>query len=272
MYYYIFDVYTKEPKYQRDVDRIHLKLADLGIDGEKAQATPIRRVSDLAVSAIKSGQENIIAVGNDNTAHQVLNIIAREGADINFGFIPLGASRIAEVLGMPQAAAACFFISRKRMEKVDLGKVGKEYFLTSLEIKGEGKGGGILAKLKKSGTLRCEFKCDKDYKVTTEVASLAVVNIMDSELKKKFSDRINYKSINPYDGTLNVISWTSEQGDDSKGGFPLALSFFPAKDVDIAENKEAKCVLDGIGLEKVPPKVTVVRDKLGVIVGPKRTF
>ncbi len=272
MYYYIFDAYTKELKFQRDVDRIHLKLADLGIDGEKAQVTPIRRVSDLAISAIKSGQENIIAVGNDNTAHRVLNIIAREGANINFGFIPLGASRIAEVLGMPQAEAACFFISRKRVEKVDLGKVGKEYFLSSLEIKGDGKSGGIFSKLKKSDTILCEFKCDKDYKVTTEVQSLAIINIMDSELKNKFSDRINYKCINPYDEILNVISWTLEQGSNKQSGFSLALSFFSAKDVDIAENKEAKCVLDGIELEKVPSKVTVVKDKLKVIVGPKRTF
>lgn len=133
MYFYIFDQAAFRAKHQRALDKIGLRITDLGIEGEKVRATLTKEVPLLAKDALDAGEKNLIVVGGDLAANQVIDSIAKSGLDdVVFGYIPINSSQISRVLGLPIAEEACQTISRRKIIKCDLGKVNKNHFLTSL--------------------------------------------------------------------------------------------------------------------------------------------
>jgi len=92
----------------------------------------------LAQEAARKNYDIVVAGGGDGTFNEVINGILRVRSDLPVGFIPLGLSNnAAYALGLSKdslkACKACEIILKKKVKRIDLGKVTKpalRYFLT----------------------------------------------------------------------------------------------------------------------------------------------
>ena len=89
---------------------------------------------ELVESALSSGAKTLVAMGDDETFQELLQIIAGK-KDIVLGFLPLVKnSVIASVLGLGSLEDACRAIAQRRTEQFDLGQINRNYFFTDLSF------------------------------------------------------------------------------------------------------------------------------------------
>ncbi|MBT5338422.1 hypothetical protein HN858_05125 [Candidatus Falkowbacteria bacterium] len=133
MYYYIYDTFLGDKKYEKTIDRIKTRLLDLEIQGKHERLTLLKSVDELINDEAKRGVKTVVVLGNDKTFLKVVNIIAKN--KITLGLIPVGpGNNIAKCLGLPMEDAACEVIAARTIVKFDLGKVGEQYFFANLKI------------------------------------------------------------------------------------------------------------------------------------------
>lgn len=292
MYYYIYDSFTLDPKYAKEISKISLKLTDLDILGEEARLTPIKKIKDLVDEAIKQGYKNIIAVGDDSTACSIIQSIAQQASGISFGMIPLRESIVAQVLGIPWGEQACEVISARRMEKIDLGKINNQYFLTSIKI-AKDKNFVQPQTISWFRNLKCfPQKCPKirlrfieGFTVTCKFLTLSILNILGArkgELEIKTPKQNVRLKVSPQDGLLDIvivgalgklrllknISRIARQDFESIPN----LSFFRTKKVEILSKDSLFILADGQLVKTMPFTVEIVPEILNVIVGKNRKF
>jgi len=145
MHIYIFDQYLNQKKYERIVAKIETRLTDLGLNGKNCHVGPLKSLRSIVVEELRNTPKTIVAVGNNGTLNQVINSIGESDAVV--GIIPVGGNNsIAESFGIKDEDQACNVLSARLMEKIDLGKINNQYFLsnarisnkeTILEIKGK---------------------------------------------------------------------------------------------------------------------------------------
>lgn len=292
MYYYIYDSFTHDPKYAKEINKISLKLTDLDILGEEARVTPLRKIDNLVEEAIKRNYKNIIAVGDDETAYNVIQSIARRNKDVCFGMISLRESIIAKALGIPQGEEACDIISARRRERIDLGKINNHYFLTSVKI-GMGKN-FIQASIFKIKKLRYIFqrnypeiklKFEEGFTVTSKFLMLSLLNILSTKKGKLVIATPRQKvklRVNPRDGLLDVVIVGAQNRLEllkninriAKQDFENIsnLSFFRTKKVKIISKSPVIGMVDSQPIKVSSLAVEVLPKKLSVIVGKEREF
>ncbi|MEW6407523.1 MAG: diacylglycerol kinase family protein [Patescibacteria group bacterium] len=280
MYFYLFDQYTDKPKFAKETDLIKLKLADLGIITDKAKATPIRQVEILAREILATKKyKNIIAVGNDKTAHLVVNEILKSKENVNFGFIPEGDSQIASLCGLPHGAASCEAISARRIKKIDVGKLDHSFFLTALEIylqinKQQDLWNLILNKFtsKEKTEVEIEFKDQNEnqseFKITAPIEKIIIANLLPKKFRKEVEKYYkNLKTnISPYDGLLNIFIFAREKNKKP------SLSIFRAKTIYLKSRQPLLCFVDGQKNKRLSGYVGIKPKTLNIIVGKNREF
>lgn len=241
MFYYFYDSFLNERKYEKTLARIEARIIALGIDGKKRHLSILKDIAELAKEAVKEGAKTIVAIGNDKTFSQMINIVAE--LNVTLGFIPLGKpNKISKLLGIPPKETACDILSNRLTEAIDLGKVNHSYFFSSLEIT-------------KSKVI---FKSEKYQIVPLREQKINISN---------FDDAFNEIS-NPKDGFLELIF------------SPLGLrkhieekSLFPIKEIKIeSQIKEESVIIiaDQSRILKTPLSVEISPQKLKVIVGRER--
>lgn len=269
MYAYIFDNFTSEQKYARQIGQINFKLADLDIIDEKVKATPLQSVETLTNKLLAEEKySNIIAVGNDRTANQVINVIARaqKQEEVAFGIIPLGHSRIAQLCGIPEGKEACEIISARKIEKLDLGKIDNSYFLTSVEIKTKPQQDkiGFLKKLlgnKENFEIRVDFK--NQFRINARATKAFFINL-------DFTERfLKLKKINPKDGLLNIVLFSASNKIQGKAP---KISLFQADEVNVDSKHTLSIEADSQSFKRLPLQIKVLPSFLKVIVGKNRVF
>ncbi|QQG52379.1 MAG: hypothetical protein HY931_03565 [Candidatus Falkowbacteria bacterium] len=244
MHVYIYDDYLNKSKYSKAVNRMEIRLTDLGLNGKIIRLGGIKNIKGTIQNEIKLGAKTIVAVGNNQTVNKIIGAIIDTDIYGDFqrktllGIIPIGNDNsIATSFGIKNEEEACNILLARRIEKIDLGLVGDRYFLNEANIEGLGTTidlGDYSLEIEDKGTVR-------------------IVNLL--------SDKANLIGSNPHDGLLDVIINTRK-----KDQTLLKLSKFTIT------NSTEQLLIDGVIEVKTPAEVSVDRDKVSVIVGKDRLF
>jgi len=253
MYYYIYDIFTNQKKYERNLQKIESKLADLGIQGRVCKLNVLKNLNNILEEIEANNIKNIIAVGNDQTVSKISSLLIDK--NLVLGYIPIEPnSVIASIFGIDNYESACEIISKRKIAKIDVGKINGQYFLFSVE----------------SPTNEIALKFDK-YKISprqnNQSAGIYNINI----------DKQEFTS-NPSDGKMEAVfsprlksSWFSWFKPKSKP--TNNKSVFPITKVDIKHNrKPVMLIIDRARKIKTPVEIEVLKQKLKIIVGRDRMF
>ena len=134
-YFYVYDKFVQDKRFERDIIQIEQRLTDIGIQGKIGRLALFRNAAELVRDEVKRGADTVVVVGNDATFHQLMSVLPELDAVI--GFIPVGDScKISEVLGIPTGAAACDVLSARLTETLGVGRVNNsQYFLILLHCR-----------------------------------------------------------------------------------------------------------------------------------------
>ncbi|MBU1167869.1 hypothetical protein KKC60_05720 [Patescibacteria group bacterium] len=278
MYFYIFDQLALKPRFGKALDKISLRITDLGIEGEKSKATVTKEVSGLVEEALARKKENIIIVGNDKSFTQALGVVAKTKAKVVLGYIPLESSLLQKALHLPLQSEACYAISQRKVAEFDLGKVNHSYFLTSMAFSADKNffESGSVAKVKNLFKKRDSqdplfyFQYQDGFKLQVLTPFFLVSNMLSSVEKDIFKNQEISLSLQSHrDAKLDVII-LSETPDikEHKG-----LTFFQTTHLAIKSQHKQTVILDG--LNTVQDKdfiISVLPTRLKAIVGSHEGF
>ena len=133
VYYYIYDEFTQDKKYQKELAAIERRLTDLELGGKISRLALFRSPEELIRDELKQGVTTVVVVGNDSTVFKVLDIVTEYG--VTLGIIPVGEKNsIATALGIPEGELACDTLSARITETLDTGFVNGKRFLTRAVI------------------------------------------------------------------------------------------------------------------------------------------
>lgn len=244
---YIYDDFLNKSKYSRAINRVEIRLTDLGLNGKIIRLGAIKNIHDSVENEIKNGAKTIIAVGNNQTIyktvaavieHQALDFLPRKTL---FAIIPIGdQNSVAESLGIKKEEESCNVVLARRIKKIDVGVAGRHYFLEKAEIEAEG---AIL-------------EINDEY--TIEITEKGVISIINLYNPKDFPKNLNS---HPDDRLLDIYIKTKNRSE----------SFFSVKKIKIL-NKDKKIILDDSVEVKTPIEIGVLPEGLELIVGKERLF
>lgn len=244
---YIYDDYLNKSKYNRILNRVEIRLTDLGLNGKIIRLGAIKNIRDVIQNEIKNGAKTIVAVGNNQTVNKIIgSVIDNElygffQKNILFSIIPIGEDNsIANSLGIKKEEEACNILLARRVKKIDIGIVNNYYFLNKASISSQ------------------ESIIEIDGKYTIEPQEKGIINIFN--LKSSANDDKLLK-VNPIDGKLDI--YIKDKNKD--------LTFVSASKLKII-NPKFPLVLDDIIEIKTPADINVISGKLNVIVGKDRSF
>lgn len=257
MYYYLYDSFLSDAKYEKVIDKIRTRLLDLEIQGKPAHLSLLKSAEELIEDEVKNGIKTVVVVGNDRTFLKVINVIARN--NLTLGIIPIGEDNaIAEYLGIPPEELACDTLAARKVEQIDLGKANDIYFFSNILI-------------------------DKDLsRISIEKDSYKIVPQQNCQYVQIYN--LNYKGIgknsvlgkiDPKDGYLDLV--TVEKNGAASGIFKskknnvtFSETIVRAKELQIKSFEYLPVKLDASYVLKTPIKVTVDEKKLKLIVGKFR--
>lgn len=244
---YIYDDYLNKSKYSRVLNRVEIRLTDLGLNGKIIRLGAIKNIRDVIQNEIKNGAKTIVAVGNNQTVNKIIgSVIDNElygffQKNILFSIIPIGGDNsIADSLGIKKEEEACNILLARRVKKIDIGLVNNYYFLNKATIESQGS---II---------------DINNEYVIESKEKGIISVFN--LKSSANDDKNIK-VNPIDGKLDI--YIKNKGKD--------LSLLSVNKLKIS-NPQYQLILDDIIEVKTPADINIIAGKLNVIVGKDRSF
>ncbi len=254
MHIYIYDAFLSQNKYQNLLAKIETRITDLGLNGKIIRLGLLKNVIGAVEHELGRGPKTIVAVGNNKTLHQVVNAVLKSPTSIAttppIGLIPLtkNNNEIAYNLGIPLGEDACDLLSARRIESLDIGIAGINYFISQASI----------------STLNTKVDIDSDYSI--EITKPGNINIINFAFNKADLPQ-NAKSL-PNDSKLELFIQTQKSGLLQKQNF-LEKSIFPFNKI-IIDNKKTPLILDG-GIEvTLPVEIKLSDKKIKIIVGKNR--
>jgi len=187
MHVYVYDDFLNRGKYQKIINRLEIRLTDLGLNGKIIRLAGIKNIRGVIQNEIKLGAKTVIAVGNNQTVNKIIGAIIDTEIYGDFqkktllGVIPIGDDNsIAVSLGIKDMEEACQILLARRLEKIDLGIINQHYFLNQISIQ----------------SLDTILKID-DYSLEIGArGELRIINLL--------SDPSTKIQSNPHDGYLDV--------------------------------------------------------------------
>jgi len=244
MHVYIYDEYLNKTKYNRAINRLEIRLTDLGLNGKIIRLGGIKNIKGTIQNEIKLGAKTIIAVGNNQTVNKIIGAIIDTEIYGDFqkrtllGLIPVGDDNsIASSFGIKNVDEACNILLARRVEKIDLGLVGSYYFLNQASIQ----------------SLGTTIEIDDYTMDVTERGEIKIINLL--------SDQKETIKSNPHDGKLDILIRTRRRDE----------SVITVKKLKIT-NPNEKLIVDGVVEINTPVDIGIMRDKVSVIVGKDRLF
>lgn len=157
MFFYLYDPFVLDKKYEGLLDKVESRVIELGINGRVERLSPLRNIKELIEHGVKQGAHTVVVVGSDTTLFRTIQIAA--AYPVSVGFIPVGTSELGRVFGVTDPLEACDTLSRRITKQLSLGKANQSYFLTELTM------------VVPAGT---KFKCNDQWTITTQAASTEV--------------------------------------------------------------------------------------------------
>jgi len=255
MFFYLYDNFVNEKKYEETLTKTENRLIELGINGRIEKLSILRNLKELIEDGIKKGCHTIVAVGDDNTLIKVINIIAEH--NVTIGFIPMVAnSKLAKIFGIKNSSDACDILSKRLIKKISLGKANQNYFLTALTI---------------NDSDQVAIECEDKYKIslTEKNCSLTIYNL------GNFLQKIDEKKwqIFPQKNCLSIAICPTNQNSFSKffkKNSSSRSSLFAVKKIKITSQDSVPILLDEQTTLKTPLTVTIKPKKISLIVGRER--
>ncbi len=280
MYYYIFDQGNlPADKYEALQTETTGLLAEFKIAGEAGRVTPLRSIADLIDTASQRGAKTLVACGSDDTFNQML--VALKGRDFVLGFIPFdSASFLAKILGLDNIFTSVKTIASRRIEKIDLAKIGENYFLSFLEfgvMSKEIKTAGFFTSLKLlSGEIKnIQIKIDNSYTLKLEALGGMLINTRATTAK-------NHAIANPTDSQLDLLILEKlSKTEILRYRHLIAQGFLEqvpkttvikCRKVEFLEPRGMNLTILGRIVAKLPSTVEIIPQRLRLIVGKNRTF
>ncbi|MFA5155739.1 MAG: diacylglycerol kinase family protein [Patescibacteria group bacterium] len=244
MHVYIYDDYLNKGKYQKSLNRLEIRLTDLGLNGKIIRLGGIKNIKSAIQNEIRLGAKTIIAVGNNQTVNKIIGAIIDADLYGDFqkktllGIIPIGEDNsIAASFGIKDAAEACNILLARRIEKIDLGLVGNHYFLNQAVIQSRGTVLEIDGYALESG----------------EKGEVRIINLL--------SEREPSIKSNPHDGRLDVYIKTKKKD----------ITCLATTRLKVA-NPDCRLLIDGVMEVDTPADVGIMKDRVNIIVGKDRLF
>ncbi len=268
MYYYLYDSFLNDSKYQKILHRIENRTVDLGINGKIGRVSMLIDPERLLDEEIKKGATTIVAVGNDQTVDKIIKTAAKH--NITIGIIPIGTNnKIAKTLGIPKEEEACDILSQRRVKKIDLIKINNTFCISNL-----------LFEINKNTKIDCEGNYQLSFKGGKGM--VVVYNLANKKsIQKKFDLNKDLKNFfNPDDGLLD-LTIKKETGNIFTNIFKFAkqkkekeITIIPLKKLSVSsKSKTEKTAVCDNGYEiKFPLKIEIAPKALNIIVGKKRNF
>lgn len=258
MYFYIYDTFLTDRKFDRTLAAIETRLTDLGISGKIGRLTPFTNAKGLIRDETRRGAATIVAVGNDDTVAKVVEGLG--DASITFGVIPIGGpNEIAESLGIPEGADACDVLSKRVTQKIDLGSVNGHLFLSQV--------------LLPSGQYTMEG--DGRYRITI-VAPKSETTIMNLRRGPSVLDDEGRFSMigDPKDGFLDTMIRTKGRGlfRMFRKNASCVPSVIPMKTLSITSESPISVFVDGRKVTNSKISIEIIPERLKVITGRSRNF
>lgn len=247
MYYYVYDEFVQDAKYERELALIETRLTDLGISGKIARLALFRDATEFIRDEVRKGATTVVAVGNDVTLRKVIDAVGDSGVAI--GIIPLGNTdnKIADLIGMPKGVEACDVLSARIIENLDVGVVNGRRF---------------LHKLYAQNVIGVTISCDNMFNLAPSRKSvLEVRNLDDGDSDVSAS--------NPTDGKLEITMRTPKKGWIKT---TIGISRVPIKRATISCENMMQISIDGEMFEGDTFHVEVIPNRLKVITGKGRKF
>lgn len=255
MYYYIYDSFIVDKRYERTLAAVETRLTDLGISGKIGRLTPFTNAKGLIRDEAKRGSSTIVVVGNDETVAKVIEGIG--DAKITLGMIPIGApTLIAGSLGIPEGVEACDVLSKRVTQKIDLGRVNGRFFLSSVRIpsgkaviEGEGK-----------------------YRISSLATDCEIIvsNLRSADMAESGGERVPG---DPMDGFLDALIVPRAGSIFGLGRFrKRGSTIIPLKRLRIESEEPVEAVADGRTFAGSDISIEIVPDCLKVITGRERVF
>lgn len=248
MYYYVYDEFVQDPKFERELAKVETRLTDLGISGKIARLALFRDPSELIRDEVRKGAKTIIAIGNDVTMRKVIDAVADSGVAI--GIIPFGkdSNLIAGMIGVPNGVAACDTVSARIIEELDIGVVNGLRFLHSITIEQGNK---------------CEVLCDNQFTLSpTKKSILEIRNLAVADE--------HVRSANPTDGKLEIVVRGTGKGWFGKKS--NSVTIVPVEEARIKCSKPVTLRADGEAFEAEEFRITVIPNRIRLITGKTRKF
>ncbi len=244
MHVYIYDDYLDNSRYNKTINRIEIRLTDLGLNGKIIRLGGIRNIKGTIQNEMKLGAKTFIAVGNNQTVNKIIGALISTQIYSDFqektllGIIPVGDDNsIATSFGIKNEENACNILLARRIEKLDLGLVGGHYFLNQTSI----------------SSLGTILKIDKYSIEILDKGTVRIVNLA--------SEQTDAIRSNPHDGLLDIFIKTKRK----------SQTHLSVKKIQIS-NASNKLIADDVLEIDTPTEISIMANKLRVIVGKDRTF
>ena len=247
MYYYIFDI--KRCRKKTQVDAIKSYLTNLGISGEYAYITPNQSAESLAESGINKGYNTIVAVGSDDLANAVANVLI--GRKEVLGILPLSASEeLKELIGSQDWQPAAEALRFRRIKEMHAGRIANgRHFLTSIYL-------DTLSPLE----VTIEFK---DYLLQVYTKNLLISNYH-PDIKKRFNDHLDVVTESETKKRSGLLAKFGIGA--SKDAVENNISFIRAKSLRLFTKKPTPLVSGDKIIAKTPQYIEVSDERVRTIV------
>ncbi len=247
MYFYLYDSWLQDRKYQAKIAKIEARLNALGIHGRSEKITILKNIHEAVREGIKRGATTVVIVGNDKTITTLLPDLLE--ANVAIGMIPIGEPQtIAKFFGLPTGAAACDIIARRVVARVDVGQANNRFFLLNANL-----------------PIGAAVHCDGAFTVSSQNPTDEMI-ITNLELAGQPGS--------PADGRLELfVRSTTKRGWGPFGNSNRETSVFPIQKAKVtAPLGRAQLLLDGQVSVPTPLTIEVAKKKLSIIVGRQRHF
>lgn len=236
---FLYDVYLD--KYKKKVRKMEENLNQLNLQGKILYLNSIKNINEALLNEINSGANTVVVVGNNNTLNNIINILANIGQKIPISIIPIGPNNsIAESMGILDEKEACFILSSRRIENINLVSANNHFFVKDAYIE----------------TKKTSLNIDDSYKmIFSKNGDCYIFNIPPKE------EYLNKQKIDIKEDDLHLYV---KIGSKSK-------TYLRVKKVDI-DNPEEKVIIDDSIKIDTPVKIKPSEKTISLIVGKNRTF
>ncbi len=279
MYYYIVDPQKiSQRQFERVQNVLYSSVSEYRISGEIARVTGLRTINQLVEGAFQRGVKTLVAVGGDETLHEVINAV--KGRDVVLGFIPLVETELSQILGLTDIEHSAKTIGLRRVTELDLAQVNNNYFLSSLTFGSIAAGHSLSYKTLKNlfglPTFQIKFTADGgNFSAALSAISGIVIN-------SRAQSSGPAKLFDPADGVLDVVLLpklnrltTFRYRKEILAGRYESIpgsSLIHIKEMEITMPTGLPLRVDRKIVARTPAKVSVLPRALKIIVGRDRKF